>query len=92
MLITSARPPLDGYVAVILAVVIWGCWIVATRLAMLERHAPLDIALLREREIQELRAAIAARQEREAALEEQITARRDRLLAAEQQREDAEGE
>ena len=26
---------------------IWGGWIVATRLAMLERHAPLDIALLR---------------------------------------------
>ncbi|MFN3259596.1 MAG: DMT family transporter [Pikeienuella sp.] len=42
-----AAPPLAGYVAVILAVVIWGGWIVATRLAMLERHAPLDIALLR---------------------------------------------
>lgn len=42
-----ARPPLAGYAAVILAIVIWGGWIVATRLAMLERHAPLDIALLR---------------------------------------------
>ncbi|MDH5823225.1 chromosome segregation protein SMC [Luteimonas sp. RD2P54] len=47
-------------------------------------------ALLREREIQELRAEIAALQEREAALEAEITARRDRLLAAEQQREDAQ--
>ncbi|WP_149193615.1 chromosome segregation protein SMC [Luteimonas suaedae] len=47
-------------------------------------------ALLREREIQALRAEIATLQEREAELEEATTTRRDRLLAAEQQREDAQ--
>jgi chromosome segregation protein len=47
-------------------------------------------ALLREREIQELRAGIDTLQQREAALEEEIAGLRDRMLAAEQQREDAQ--
>jgi len=47
-------------------------------------------ALLREREIKDLRAAIAELQEREHALEEELAAGRERLLAAEQQREDAQ--
>jgi chromosome segregation protein len=47
-------------------------------------------ALLREREIQELRAGIETLQQREAALEEEIAGLRDRMLAAEQQREDAQ--
>ncbi|MCD9028694.1 chromosome segregation protein SMC [Luteimonas sp. BDR2-5] len=47
-------------------------------------------ALLREREIQTLRAQIAELQEREHALEQQIASARDRLLAAEQQREEAQ--
>ncbi|GAB3351776.1 chromosome segregation protein SMC [Lysobacter tyrosinilyticus] len=47
-------------------------------------------ALLREREIQELRAKIEELQQREHELERGITAWRDRLLAAEQQREDAQ--
>ncbi|MBC7989355.1 MAG: chromosome segregation protein SMC, partial [Luteimonas sp.] len=47
-------------------------------------------ALLREREIQSLRVEIDALQKREAELERGITAWRDRLLSAEQQREDAQ--
>ena len=47
-------------------------------------------ALLREREIQALRASIEELQEREAELEERLSSLRDRLLAAEQQREDAQ--
>ncbi|MBP6796995.1 MAG: chromosome segregation protein SMC [Luteimonas sp.] len=47
-------------------------------------------ALLREREIKALRAAIEDLQEREHALEETLASGRDRLLAAEQQREDAQ--
>jgi chromosome segregation protein len=47
-------------------------------------------ALLREREIQSLRAEIEHLQAREAELERGISAWRDRLLAAEQQREDAQ--
>jgi len=47
-------------------------------------------ALLREREIKELRAAIGELQHREQELERGIAAWRDRLLVAEQQREDAQ--
>ncbi|MGN6153776.1 MAG: chromosome segregation protein SMC [Lysobacteraceae bacterium] len=47
-------------------------------------------ALLREREIQDLRAAIETLQQREATLDQTIASFRDRLLAAEQQREDAQ--
>src|SRR5690606_8643726 len=47
-------------------------------------------ALLREREIQSLRAEIEELQKREHELERGISAWRDRLLAAEQQREDAQ--
>ncbi|HIY70710.1 MAG TPA: chromosome segregation protein SMC [Candidatus Luteimonas excrementigallinarum] len=47
-------------------------------------------ALLREREIQSLRAGIEELQEREAQLEEETTVRRGQLLAAEQQREEAQ--
>ena len=47
-------------------------------------------ALLREREIQSLRAEIEQLQHREHELERGIIAWRDRLLAAEQQREDAQ--
>ncbi|MFC3660945.1 chromosome segregation protein SMC [Luteimonas notoginsengisoli] len=47
-------------------------------------------ALLREREIQSLRVEIETLQDREHALERDIAAWRDRLLAAEQQREDAQ--
>jgi chromosome segregation protein len=47
-------------------------------------------ALLREREIQSLRVEIEELQEREHELERGIAAWRDRLLAAEQQREDAQ--
>jgi drug/metabolite transporter (DMT)-like permease len=36
-----------GYVGILTAVVIWAGWIVATREAMLSRHQPLDVALLR---------------------------------------------
>ncbi len=47
-------------------------------------------ALLREREIQALRAEIDELQQREAELEQHIAGLRDQLLAAEQQREDAQ--
>ncbi|KGM54941.1 chromosome segregation protein SMC [Lysobacter daejeonensis GH1-9] len=47
-------------------------------------------ALLREREIQSLRAEIDTLQERERTLEATLTQLRDRLLASEQQREDAQ--
>jgi chromosome segregation protein len=47
-------------------------------------------ALLREREIQSLRADIEALQKREADLDQRLTSLRDQLLAAEQQREDAQ--
>src|SRR5690606_14382059 len=47
-------------------------------------------ALLREREIQELRAAIEALQAREQELEARLAELRDALLAAEQQREEAQ--
>ena len=47
-------------------------------------------ALLREREIQSLRAGIEELQQREAALEERLVQLRDQLLASEQQREDAQ--
>ena len=47
-------------------------------------------ALLREREIQSLRVEIETLQEREHELERGIAAWRDRMLAAEQQREDAQ--
>lgn len=47
-------------------------------------------ALLREREIQELRAQIDTLSEREAELEHRLASFRDQLLAAEQQREDAQ--
>ncbi|WP_202840520.1 chromosome segregation protein SMC [Luteimonas saliphila] len=47
-------------------------------------------ALLREREIKQLRGAIEGLQQREHELERGIAAWRDRLLAAEQQREDAQ--
>ncbi|GAA4799296.1 chromosome segregation protein SMC [Lysobacter hankyongensis] len=47
-------------------------------------------ALLREREIQSLRAEIETLQQREAGLDRGIASLRDQLLAAEQQREDAQ--
>src|SRR5690606_38985974 len=47
-------------------------------------------ALLREREIKALRAEIEALQAREHELEAAIASGRDRLLVAEQQREDAQ--
>ncbi|MCF5931040.1 hypothetical protein L2216_28600, partial [Xanthomonas perforans] len=47
-------------------------------------------ALLREREIQELRTQIETLQEREAELEHQLSSFREQSLAAEQQREDAQ--
>jgi len=47
-------------------------------------------ALLREREIQSLRGEIETLQAREAELEERLAGLRDALLAAEQQREDAQ--
>ncbi|MFZ5637188.1 MAG: chromosome segregation protein SMC [Pseudomonadota bacterium] len=47
-------------------------------------------ALLREREIQSLRADIEGLQQREAELDRDISGLRDRMLAAEQQREDAQ--
>jgi chromosome segregation protein len=47
-------------------------------------------ALLREREIQSLRGEIEALQARERELDANLTQLRDRLLAAEQQREDAQ--
>ncbi|MFC0679237.1 chromosome segregation protein SMC [Lysobacter korlensis] len=47
-------------------------------------------ALLREREIQSLRADIEGMQERERELDAGLTELRDRMLAAEQQREDAQ--
>ncbi len=47
-------------------------------------------ALLRAREIQALRAEIEQLQQREHALNDALTSLRDRLLAAEQQREDAQ--
>jgi len=47
-------------------------------------------ALLREREIQALRASIEELQQREAELEDRLAGLRDQLLAAEQQREDAQ--
>ena len=47
-------------------------------------------ALLREREIQALRGEIETLQAREAELEERLAQLRDQLLAAEQQREDAQ--
>ena len=47
-------------------------------------------ALLREREIQSLRAEIETLQSRERELDVSLTQLRDRLLAAEQQREDAQ--
>jgi chromosome segregation protein len=47
-------------------------------------------ALLREREIQSLRADIETLQQREADLDRRIAGLRDQLLAAEQQREDAQ--
>jgi len=47
-------------------------------------------ALLREREIQDLRAQIDTLQDREAELEHRLAGFRDQLLAAEQQREDAQ--
>ncbi len=47
-------------------------------------------ALLREREIQSLRAEIETLQQREAGLDRGIAGLRDQLLAAEQQREDAQ--
>src|SRR5688572_25243655 len=47
-------------------------------------------ALLREREIQALRAQIEELQQREQELERNLTSSRDRLLAAEQLREDAQ--
>ncbi|MHC9085415.1 chromosome segregation protein SMC [Luteimonas sp. RIT-PG2_3] len=47
-------------------------------------------ALLRERDIQALRAEIETLQEREQALEADIASGRERLLAAEQQREEAQ--
>ncbi len=47
-------------------------------------------ALLRERDIQTLRAQIETLQEREAELEHRLTHFRDHLLMAEQHREDAQ--
>ena len=47
-------------------------------------------ALLREREIQELRVQIDALQQREAELDRAIAGLRDQMLVAEQQREDAQ--
>ncbi len=47
-------------------------------------------ALLREREIQELRAQIDTLQQREAELDRAIAGLRDQMLVAEQQREDAQ--
>nr|WP_298120214.1 chromosome segregation protein SMC [uncultured Pseudoxanthomonas sp.] len=47
-------------------------------------------ALLREREIQSLRGEIETLQAREGELEERLASLRDQLLAAEQQREDAQ--
>ncbi|MEM7545237.1 MAG: DMT family transporter [Pseudomonadota bacterium] len=36
-----------GYVGIMTAVIIWAGWIIATREAMLSKHQPLDVALLR---------------------------------------------
>ncbi|HZH44575.1 MAG TPA: chromosome segregation protein SMC [Lysobacter sp.] len=52
--------------------------------------APTSGALLREKEIHALRAEIETLQERERELEARLTDLRDRLLASEQQREDAQ--
>lgn len=57
---------------------------------MVRSGAAKQGALLREREIQTLRAEIDALQKREAELDRGIVAWRDRLLAAEQHREDAQ--
>lgn len=43
----NKRAQAIGYGGIVLAVLIWAGWIVATRHAMLEARAPLDIALLR---------------------------------------------
>jgi len=59
-------------------------------LQVLREHDSSHGALLREREIQELRAAIDALLEREQALEATLAELRERLLAAEQQREEAQ--
>ena len=60
-------------------------WVQVTRSDAAEQGA-----LLREREIQSLRAEIESLQHREHELERGIAAWRDRLLVAEQQREDAQ--
>lgn len=57
---------------------------------MVRSGAAKQGALLREREIKTLRGEIEALQKREAELDRGIVAWRDRLLAAEQQREDAQ--
>ncbi len=57
---------------------------------MVRSGAAKQGALLREREIKELRAEIETLQKREGELDRGIIAWRDRLLAAEQQREDAQ--
>ncbi len=44
---SPVQSPAWGYVGIMTAVVIWAGWIIATREAMLSRHAPLDVALLR---------------------------------------------
>ena len=53
------------------------------------RSGAAEQALLREREIQELREQIEQLQDREAELEDQLAGFREQLQAAEQQREDA---
>ncbi|RMH94524.1 chromosome segregation protein SMC [Lysobacter pythonis] len=59
-------------------------------LRVLRSGAAKQGALLREREIQALRAEIESLQENERALEERIATLRDRALAAEQSREEAQ--
>jgi chromosome segregation protein len=59
-------------------------------LRVLRSGAAKQGALLREREIQALRATIATLQEREGELDRALTASREKLLAAEQQREEAQ--
>ncbi|GAB3752112.1 chromosome segregation protein SMC [Lysobacter olei] len=59
-------------------------------LRVLRSGAAKQGALLREREIQSLRSEIETLQERERTLEATLTQLRDRMLATEQQREDAQ--
>ena len=67
-----------------------GEWLGAGWLRVLRSGEAQQGALAREREIQALRAEIEALGKREQAINEGLTAMRDRLLEAEQHREDAQ--